>query len=244
MIYLKDLNMSNTLIIIPTYNESNNIERILINIVNLYADCDILVVDDNSPDGTHLIVEKNMTKYQNINLIIRKSKSGLGSAYIDAFNFAINNSYKRVIQIDADLSHNPKDIKRLLSESEQYDLIIGSRYISGISIINWPLSRLILSYLANIYARFFTGMTIKDCTGGFKCFDINVIKSINLENINSQGYSFQIEMNYMAYKNNFKIKEIPIVFTDRTIGKSKMSKKIILEAILVVPFLRFKNFFK
>ena len=204
----------------------------------------ILVVDDKSPDGTYEIIKKLSLDNDRINLIIRDKRLGLGRAYCDGFNYAIKKKYDKVIQIDADLSHNPQDIPRLLKYSDKYDLVIGSRYIRGISIINWPLSRLILSYGANIYAKILTGMKIKDCTGGFKCFNINVLKNINLNNINSQGYSFQIEMNFLSYINNFKIIEIPIIFTDRTVGQSKMSRSIIIEAIFVVPYLRIKNLFR
>ena len=236
--------MHKILIIIPTYNESLNIKKIVDIIITIDEAYDILVVDDNSPDNTHGIVNEISQKNNRVNLIRRDSKSGIGTAYCTGFEYAIKNKYDKVVQIDADLSHNPKDIPMLIKHSMNFDLVIGSRYLNGISIINWPLSRLILSYTANLYARIFTNMKIKDCTGGFKCFNIDVLKKISFKNINSQGYSFQIEMNYLAYKNNFKIKEVPITFTDRTVGESKMSKKIIVEAIFLVPFLRFKNIFK
>jgi len=235
--------MSKALIIIPTYNESGNIKNIINQINNTNNGCDILVIDDNSPDQTFSIVEEIIKENPNVKLLKRQEKTGIGSAYCEGFEYAIKKSYQKVIQIDADLSHNPKDINLLLNESHKYDLVIGSRYISGIRIINWPLSRLALSYFANVYARIFTGMTIKDCTGGFKCIDISFLKTIDFQRINSHGYCFQIEVNYLAYKNKCKIKEIPIIFTDRVIGESKISKKIILEAILIVPFLRFKNLF-
>ena len=233
--------MHKVLVIIPTYNESENIEKIINLIFKFNNNYNILVVDDNSPDKTYEIVKKLLIDNIKINLIIRDERLGIGSAYCDGFNFAIKENYDKVIQIDADLSHNPQDIPKLLTYSDKYDLVIGSRYIGGIRIINWPLSRLILSYGANIYAKILTGMKIKDCTGGFKCFNINVLKNVNLSNIKSQGYSFQIEMNYITYKNNFRIKEVPIIFTDRSVGESKMSKKIIFEAIFLVPFLRFKR---
>ena len=231
------------LVIIPTFNEIENIPLILKEIFNLNMNLDVLVVDDNSPDKTYQKVEQLKQKYPNLFLILNNKKSGIGKAYLKGFNFAIKNNYSKVIQIDADMSHNPYDIKKLLSESNDYDLVIGSRYIDGIRIINWPLSRLALSYFANLYAKLITGLSIYDCTGGFKCFDIKILKSIDLKKINSQGYSFQIEMNYRTYVKNFEIKEIPIVFTDRTIGKSKMSKKIIFEAIFIVPLLRIKKIF-
>ena len=231
------------LVIIPTFNEIENIPLILKEIFNLNINLDVLVVDDNSPDKTYQKVEELKQKYPNLFLILNNKKSGIGKAYLKGFNFAIKNNYSKVIQIDADMSHNPYDIKKLLEKSNDYDLVIGSRYINGIRIINWPLSRLALSYFANLYAKLITGLSIYDCTGGFKCFDIKILKSIDLKKINSQGYSFQIEMNYRSYVKNFKIKEIPIIFTDRTIGKSKMSKKIIFEAIFIVPLLRIKKIF-
>ena len=231
------------LVIIPTYNEINNIDVIINKIINLDLNLDILVVDDNSPDKTYDKVHELQKKYKNIFLIINKKKSGIGNAYIKGFEFAISNNYDKVIQIDADMSHNPYDINKLLDYSDSYNLVIGSRYINGIRIINWPLSRLALSYFANLYAKILTGIKINDCTGGFKCIDIEVLKSIDINNINSQGYSFQIEINYRAHIKKYKVKEVPIIFTDRTIGKSKMSKKIILEAIFIVPLLRLKNIF-
>ncbi|MAZ61301.1 MAG: dolichyl-phosphate beta-D-mannosyltransferase [Candidatus Marinimicrobia bacterium] len=231
------------LVIIPTYNEINNIEIIINKIIKLDLNLDILVVDDNSPDKTYEKVQEIQKKYKNIFLIINKKKSGIGNAYIKGFEYAISNNYNKVIQIDADMSHNPNDINKLLDYSDSYKLVIGSRYIDGIRIINWPLSRLALSYFANLYAKILTGLKINDCTGGFKCIDIDVLKSININNINSQGYSFQIEINYRAHLNKYEVKEVPIIFTDRTIGKSKMSKKIILEAIIIVPLLRLKNIF-
>ena len=233
--------MHKVLIIIPTYNESKNIQNIIKKIIEVDSTYNILVVDDNSPDKTYKIVDKLSEENNNIKLIHRSKRSGIGTAYCVGFKYGIENNFDKIIQIDADLSHNPYDIPRLLENAENHDLVIGSRYINGISIVNWPLSRLVLSYTANIYAKILTGMRIKDCTGGFKCFNTYVLKDINFKNINSQGYSFQIEMNYIAYKKNFSIKEIPIIFTDRTVGESKMSRKIILEAILLVPLLRFKK---
>ena len=231
--------MKKTLIIIPTYNEKDNIEKIINEIFNLNKDVQILFVDDNSPDGTSDIIKSFNSL--NINLITRKAKLGLGSAYIEGFNWAINNNFDYVVQMDADLSHNPKDISKLTQKTGEFDLIIGSRYINGISIVNWPLSRLILSYLANLYARLIIGIPIFDVTGGFKCISTRLLKQINLNNIKSEGYSFQIEVNFLAWIHNFKIKEVPIVFTDRTKGESKMSKKVIFEAIYMVPYLFFKK---
>ena len=235
--------MNKNLIIIPTYNEINNIELIINKIIDLDINADILVVDDNSPDKTYEKVKDLKKKFSNLFLIINNKKLGIGKAYIKGFEYAISKNYSKVIQIDSDMSHNPNDIIKLLESSNTYDLVIGSRYINGIRIINWPLSRLALSYFANLYAKIITGLTIHDCTGGFKCIDVNVLKSLNLSSINSQGYSFQIEINYRAHIKKYKIKEIPIIFTDRTIGKSKMSKKIIIEAIFIVPMLRLKKMF-
>ena len=235
--------MNNYLVIIPTFNESKTIQIILNKIFELNLELDVLVVDDNSPDNTYKIIENHKLYNIQLYLMKRENKRGLGSAYIDAFKWAIDRNYQNVIQIDADMSHNPYDIKRLIKHSKNNDLVIGSRYINGISIVNWPLSRLILSYLANLYSRLFTGMKIKDTTGGFKCFSIEVLKSINLDLVKSEGYSFQIELNYLTWIKKFNIIEIPIVFTDRTLGESKMSKKIIFEAIYMVPFLRIKKIF-
>ena len=234
--------MNKILIIIPTYNEKENIKLIIEKIFLFNNNVSILFVDDNSPDGTSDII-KNYNN-ENINLLIRDSKMGLGSAYITGFNWAIKNKFDYVVQMDADLSHNPRDIKNLIKYTNEYDLIIGSRYINGISIVNWPISRLILSYLANLYARVITGIPIKDVTGGFKCISVNLLNKINLNKIKSEGYSFQIEINFLAWINNFKIKEIPIVFTDRTKGESKMSKMVIFEAIYMVPYLLLKKIFK
>ena len=231
------------LVITPTYNESKNILLLVEKIKNISSDSDILVVDDNSPDGTAKIV-KNLLKNRNdIFLIERPGKMGLGTAYITGFKWAIDNNYDIVIQMDADLSHNPKDIKRMLEEIEKNDLIIGSRYVDGVNVNNWPMSRLLLSYFANIYSRLITGMPIYDSTGGFKCYRIDVLKNIPFNLIKSEGYSFQIETTFYSWKNNYKIKEIPIVFTDRTIGESKMTKKIIYEAIWIVIKLRIQRIF-
>ena len=236
--------MSKILVIIPTYNESENISKMISDTKSVSENYHILVVDGNSNDNTVDIVKKIISKSDNIFLIQQNKKNGIGGAYCEGFSYAIKNKYLKVIQIDSDLSHNPIDIPRLLEFSDNYDLIIGSRYINGISIINWPISRLFLSYFANVYAKLITGMNINDCTGGFKCINIEILKNINLNKINSQGYSFQIELNYLTYCNNYKMKEIPIIFTDRKYGQSKMSKRIIFEAIYVVPLLRLKSLFK
>ena len=176
-------------------------------------------------------------------MIIQSSKSGLGTAYKRGFKWAIEQGYDKIIQIDADLSHNPKSIPKLIEASMEYDLVIGSRYLDGFNVVNWPFSRLLLSYGANLYTRLLTGIPINDSTGGFKCFKIEVLKKINLDTIVSEGYSFQIEMNYLSWINGCRIKETSIVFTDRTVGQSKMSKDIIIEAILMVPKIMFQRIF-
>ena len=230
-----------TLIISPTYNEHKNISDLISKIKNVNNKYHILIIDDNSPDGTGKIVEDIMTKYDNVFLIKRKGKLGLGTAYCEGFNWAINNKYDTIIQMDADLSHNPKDIPKLIAELKNADLIIGSRYIDGVNVINWPISRLLLSYFANVYARLIIGLNIKDLTGGFKCYNRMALQNIDISSIKSEGYSFQIELNFLVWINGFKLKEIPIVFTDRTIGESKMNKSIIIEAIFIVPKLFFKK---
>ncbi len=235
--------MNKTLVIIPTYNERNNIQKLVPEIIELYPNLDILVVDDNSPDGTSDVVREMMAEDDRVKLIVRKGKMGLGTAYVEGFKYMLSNGYELAIQMDADYSHDPKVIREFLSAIKNYDLVIGSRYISGVNVINWPMSRLLLSYFANFYTRVITGMPIKDSTGGFKCFRRKVLESIDLDSIHSNGYAFQIEMNFKAYKKNFRLIEIPIIFTDRVAGASKMSKKIVWEAIFMVWKLRIKSIF-
>jgi dolichol-phosphate mannosyltransferase len=232
-----------SLIIIPTYNELNNIQKLLTDLTNMYPMCHILVVDDNSPDGTANYVEELSRVNPNINLLKREKKMGLGTAYVAGFKFMLFKGYDVAIEMDADYSHDPKEIKKFLEAINEYDLIIGSRYINGVRVINWPIRRLLLSYFANLYTRIITGMPVKDGTGGFKCFRRKVLESIDLDSIHSNGYSFQIEMNYKAWKKGFRLFEIPITFTDRVQGTSKMSKKIVREAIVMVWKLRFKSIF-
>ncbi len=231
-----------TVAVIPTYNESDNVSELVYKIFSLKLDIDILFVDDNSPDGTADKIRTLMDKY-NIFLINRSGKLGLSSAYIEGFKWALNKNYDTIIQMDADLSHSPNSIPSLLDEIKSNDVVIGSRYLNGINVVNWPLSRLILSYFANVYAKIITGVNVKDLTGGFKCFKAEVLNSIDLSMISSEGYSFQIEMNCQAKYRGYKIKEVPIIFIDRTVGKSKMTKKIIFEAIWMVPFIRIKRIF-
>ena len=235
--------MKKTLIVVPTYNESQNIEKLIDRILfQGIKGLDILIVDDNSPDGTAQIVEKIAEVESNISIIKRPGKQGLGTAYVEGFKYALNHNYDYIFEMDADFSHNPDEIPNFLKKMNDYDLVIGSRYITGVNIINWPISRLILSLTANKYARLITGLPVKDCTSGFKCFKVEVLKSINLDKIHSDGYSFQIEMHFKAFKRGFKLHEIPIVFSDRVAGSSKMNKKIIKEAIMIVWQLKFLSF--
>jgi dolichol-phosphate mannosyltransferase len=233
--------MSKTLVVTPTYNEAENIERLIDVVLSQDPSVESLIVDDNSPDGTAKVVEKMQQTNNRIHLLKRAGKMGLGTAYVAGFKYAIENNYDYVMEMDADFSHDPNEIPNFLRSIKEYDLVLGSRYKNGVRILNWPIRRLILSYGASVYTRIITGMPIKDTTGGFKCFRIGVLKSINLDNIHSNGYAFQIEMNYKAWKKGFKIFELPITFVDRTHGTSKMSKKIVYEAVLLVWKLKFKN---
>jgi dolichol-phosphate mannosyltransferase len=230
-----------TLVIIPTYNELENLPKLLPDVFSADENIDILIVDDNSPDGTAAYVEEEIKKNSRLNMIKRESKMGLGTAYIAGFKYALERNYDCIFEMDADFSHDPAEIPRFLEEINDFDLVIGSRYKNGVNVINWPMSRLLLSWFANFYTRFITGMPIKDATGGYKCFSRKVLEAINLDEINSNGYAFQIEMNFKAWKKGFKIKEIPIIFLDRIKGKSKMSKKIVREAVWMVWKLRFKS---
>jgi dolichol-phosphate mannosyltransferase len=233
-----------TLIISPTYNERKNIKQLVDMVIGENPELHLLIVDDNSPDGTGEKVKKLQTEYKNLFLETRPKKSGLGTAYIFGFKWALDKKYDNIIQMDADLSHNPKDLPRMVNNLQKYDLVIGSRYINGISVVNWPLRRLMLSYGANAYSSVITGMPIMDGTGGFKAWKSSVLSSIDLDSVKSQGYSFQIEMNFRAWVKKFNIKEIPIIFSDRTIGQSKMSKTIVYEAIFMVWRLRIWKIFK
>ena len=232
-----------TLVISPTYNEIKNIELLVKSILDSYPDFELLIVDDNSPDGTSNKVKTLQKTYKNLHLEIRQKKSGLGTAYIHGFQWALSRDYDKVVQMDADLSHNPEDVSMMVDHLDNYDLVIGSRYIKGISVVNWPLRRLMLSYGANTYTRIITGMPIMDGTGGFKAWKTKVLRNINLKSIQSQGYSFQIEMNFRTWLKKYKIKEVPIIFSDRTIGQSKMSKAIVYEAIFMVWRLRIWKIF-
>ncbi|TAL69739.1 MAG: polyprenol monophosphomannose synthase [Bacteroidetes bacterium] len=228
-----------TIVVIPTYNEIDNIERLINTIHSIDETINILVVDDNSPDGTAQLIKKLQVNDNTLHLIVRAGKMGLGTAYCEGFAYALKNNFEVIFEMDADFSHDPAMIPKFLEELKNNDLVIGSRYITGVNVINWPLSRLILSYGANVYTRLITRMPIKDATGGFKCFRAEALSRINLSTIKSNGYGFQIEMNYRLWKHGAKIKEIPIIFIDRRSGVSKMNKGIIWEAIFLVWKLRF-----
>ena len=231
------------LIIFPTYNEKDNIETIVHAVLPLDPRIHVLIVDDNSPDGTGRIADRLSQQEEKVHVLHRKAKEGLGRAYIAGFKWAIEGKYDYIFEMDADFSHGPEYIKTFLKEIKDNDLVIGSRYISGVNVINWPMSRLLLSYFANMYSRLITGMPIRDATGGYKCFRREVLEAINLDQVHSSGYSFQIEMNMRVWKKGFRIKEIPIVFIDRVAGNSKMSKRIMREAIWMVWWLRIKSIF-
>ena len=241
--YIGTAKVMKILVISPTYNERKNINRLVEMVLGDNPEFDLLIVDDNSPDGTSEKVKELQDDYKNLYLEIREKKTGLGTAYIYGFKWALKNNYDRIIQMDADLSHNPKDLPMMVKQLDEYDLAIGSRYINGISVVNWPLRRLMLSYGANTYSRVITGMPIMDGTGGFKAWKSEVLNDIDLDSVKSQGYSFQIEMNFRAWIKGYKLKEIPIIFSDRTIGQSKMSKKIVYEAIFMVWRLRIWKIF-
>jgi dolichol-phosphate mannosyltransferase len=231
--------MKKTLIIIPTYNESDNVKEIIERLVGLnIPGLELLIIDDNSPDQTGDIVAEIGRTDSRINLIRRDGKLGLGTAYVEGFKFAIQSGFDYVFEMDADLSHNPDDIPGFLEEIESYDLVIGSRYKTGVNVINWPFNRLLLSLMANWYTRMITGLPIRDCTSGFKCFRREVLEHIDLDNISSDGYSFQIEMTYKAWKRKYKILELPIIFVDRVKGDSKMTRKVMREAVWMVWKLR------
>lgn len=238
--------MSESLVIIPTYNEKENIEDIIHAIFCLDHHFHLLIVDDNSPDGTAGIVKKLQKEYQGLYLLERKSKFGLGTAYIVGFKYALKKNYEFIFEMDADFSHTPADLLKLYKTcaEEGNDMAIGSRYISGINVVNWPMNRILMSYGASIYVQFITGIPIKDTTAGFKCYTRKVLETIDLDNIKFLGYAFQVEMKFLAWKYGFKIKEVPIIFTNRTKGTSKMSTSIFKEAILGVLQIKINSFFK
>ncbi len=222
------------LVVIPTYNEKSNISFLLHEIFSLNANISVLVIDDNSPDGTAAVVKNLQDVYSNLYLIVRKGKRGLGSAYIEGFKYALNKAYKIIVQMDGDLSHSPQYLIAMIDLLKKYDLVVGSRYIKGGGISNWPLSRLVLSILANLFSRLLLRIPVHDLTSGFKCMKREVLEKINFSTIKSEGYAFQIEMVYRAYLSRVKIKEHPIIFRGRRKGKSNMSSSIIIEAFFAV----------
>lgn len=235
--------MPRTSVVIPTYNERQNIARLMSCLLDLSPDIDILVVDDSSPDGTADEVEAIGRGNPRVHLMRRPGKMGLGSAYIAGFKAVLAAGAEYVVQMDADFSHDPQYVKVLLQAIQDHDLVIGSRYVRGVNVVNWPMARLLLSYFANVYTMAVTGMPVHDATAGFKCFRRVVLESIDLDKVISDGYCFQIEMNFRAWRKGFRIVEVPIVFTDRTSGASKMSKSIIWEAIWKVWLFRLKALF-
>ncbi|HYM20925.1 MAG TPA: polyprenol monophosphomannose synthase [Candidatus Kapabacteria bacterium] len=241
--------MKRALIIIPTYNEADNAENIIRAVLEQErrtpdVALSVLIVDDNSPDGTADIVRRLQADStigpERLHLVSRSGKMGLGTAYVAGFKYGLEHQFDYLFEMDADFSHDPEEIPNFLREIQSYDLVLGSRYITGANVANWPLRRLLLSYYANKYARLVTGIKVYDATGGFKCFRREVLEAIDLNSIHSNGYSFQIEMNFRAWRKKFKIKEIPIVFVDRRAGTSKMNKSIVREAMLLVWKLKLK----
>lgn len=239
--------MSQNLVIIPTYNEKGNIDRIIHKIFTLKVPFHILVIDDNSPDGTADIVKGLQKEYPDqLHILEREGKLGLGTAYITGFKWALEHNYEFIFEMDADFSHNPDDLPVLynVATQENADLVIGSRYINGANVINWPIGRIILSYYASRYVSFITGMKIKDATAGFKCYRHTVLETIDLDRIKFKGYAFQIEMKFTTWKHGFKIAETPIIFTNRQVGTSKMSGGIFNEALWGVIGMKFRSLFK
>jgi len=238
--------MQDSIVIIPTYNEIENIESIIRATMSLPKKFDVLIVDDNSPDGTaDKVIELQKEFPDALHLEKRKGKAGLGTAYVHGFKWAIQHHYEFIFEMDADFSHNPNDLEKLYKACKEGNagMSIGSRYITGVNVVNWPLNRVLMSYFASVYVRMITGMQIQDATAGFVCYQRQVLEKINLDRLKFTGYAFQIEMKYRTYVNHFKILEVPIIFTDRTKGESKMSGAIIREAILGVIMLRLRKIF-
>lgn len=237
--------MNDSLVIIPTYNEKENAEMIIRKVFTLAHPFDLLIVDDNSPDGTQDIVRSLQAEYPNLHLLARSGKQGLGTAYIAGFRWALERDYEYIFEMDADFSHNPEDLLRLREACVNgADLAVGSRYVTGVNVVNWPMGRVILSYFASKYVRFITGMPINDATAGFKCYRRKVLKTIRLDKIQFVGYAFQIEMKFKSWFYGFKLMEVPIIFTDRTLGQSKMSKGIVKEAAFGVIKLKLWSIFR
>ncbi|MDL1892907.1 polyprenol monophosphomannose synthase [Sphingobacteriales bacterium CHB3] len=229
------------LVIIPTYNEAENIPRLIPAVLRQAPNIDILVVDDGSPDGTGKLVKEIMATDSRVNIMERAGKQGLGTAYVAGFKYAIQNGYDFVFEMDADFSHDPNDLPRFLEKIKDYDLVIGSRYINGVRVLNWPMNRLLLSYSANVYTNIITGLPVRDATGGFKCYRVEALKSIDLDKIKSNGYAFQIEISFKVWKKGYRLVEIPIIFLDRRSGVSKMSRSIIYEAMFMLWKLRLRS---
>lgn len=230
-------------VVIPTYNEKDNVQTLTRAVLAQHPDLHILFVDDNSPDGTGAIIDGLVAEYDRVHVLHRSGKLGLGSAYRQGFKEALTMGADYLIEMDADFSHDPATLPLFLEAVKEGDLVIGSRYLNGVSVVNWPIRRLILSYFASVYTRWVTGLQLRDCTSGFKCFRRATIEAIDLTQVKSDGYSFQIEMNYRCMEKGFRISEIPIIFIDRHAGSSKMSGTIVREAVLMVWKLRFNTFF-
>jgi dolichol-phosphate mannosyltransferase len=235
--------MAKALVIVPTYNEADNIEKLVEEVLKQSPILEMLIVDDNSPDGTAGIVQRIQKANPKVHLLQRPCKMGLGTAYVAGFKYVIDHGYDYAFEMDADFSHNPEKLPVMLETMNECDLVIGSRYISGVNVVNWPLKRLLLSYFANIYTRVITGMPVHDATAGFKCYKRKVLETLNLDAIISNGYAFQIETNFRAWKKGFTLKEIPITFVDRRVGVSKMSKHIVYEAAFMVWKLKLLSVF-
>ena len=235
--------MSQAIVIIPTYNEKENVERMIRKVVSLALPLNILIVDDNSPDGTRDIVKKLQQEFSNLHLLERAGKQGLGTAYIAGFKWCLANNYEYIFEMDCDFSHNPDDLLNLYHTctTAPADMVVGSRYVNGVNVVNWPMSRVILSYYASMYVRVITGMSIRDTTSGFVCYHRRVLEKLNLDAIKFKGYAFQIEMKFKAWRSGFNIKEESIIFTDRKEGQSKMSGGIIKEALFGVLELKIKS---
>lgn len=236
--------MHPALVIVPTYNERDNLPPLAAKVLSLPAKVDLLVVDDNSPDGTGKIADDLATKHPEIHVLHRKTKNGLGRAYCDGFGWALEKGYESILEMDGDFSHNPDDIPAFLKAAESADLVLGSRYCNGIRVLNWPAQRLFLSMFAGVYVRVITGMPFTDPTGGYKCFRRKALQSIDLSEVRSNGYSFQIELTHKIWRQGLKVVEVPIIFTDRFQGSSKMSRSIVYEAVIMVWRLLAQNDFR
>jgi len=233
--------MNNTLIVMPTYNERENLPRMVAKLLSLPVKVDLLVVDDNSPDGTGKLADELAAKHPEVHVLHRQEKNGLGRAYLAGFKWALEKDYEFIFEMDGDFSHNPDDIPAFLEAAQNADLVLGSRYVNGIRVINWPLSRLMLSKGAALYVRIITGMPITDPTGGYKCFRRPAFQALDLDKVQSNGYSFQIELTHKLWRRGYRIAEVPIIFTERVQGHSKMSGHIVSEALLMVWKLFFQN---